>query len=59
MAETVRFGVGAMMCPEFKSEAKASLQEGIRLWIEIAREDGTDVPPPSSDPAEGVDARAM
>jgi predicted RNase H-like HicB family nuclease len=35
---------GAYGAGDTLEEAQASLREGIRLWLEIAREDGTQLP---------------
>ncbi|MDB5070876.1 MAG: hypothetical protein JWM87_1987 [Candidatus Eremiobacteraeota bacterium] len=38
---------GAYGAGDTLDEAKASLREGIRLWMEVARESGTEIPAPS------------
>lgn len=39
---------GAYGAGDTLDEAKASLREGIRLWMEVAREDGLEIPMPSA-----------
>jgi len=39
---------GALGAGDTLEEAKKSLREGIRLWIEVAREKGDEVPPSSA-----------
>jgi predicted RNase H-like HicB family nuclease len=39
---------GAFGAGDTLEEAKESLREGIRLWIEVARENGEEIPPSSA-----------
>lgn len=49
---------GAYGAGDTLDEAKASLREGIRLWFEVAREQG-DVPAPADDAIELIEAEAV
>jgi len=50
---------GAYGAGDTLEEAKASLREGIRLWIEAAREDGTELPFAAGDTMELIELPAV
>jgi predicted RNase H-like HicB family nuclease len=45
---------GALGAGDTLQEAQASLREGVRLWIEAAREEGMDIPSPSDTTASAI-----
>jgi predicted RNase H-like HicB family nuclease len=45
---------GAFGAGDTLEEAKESLREGIRLWIEVARENGEEIPPSSAFAASAI-----
>lgn len=43
---------------ETLDEAKASLREAVRLWVETARERGIPIPPPTTVATDTIDVPA-